>query len=70
MEQLKEQDEAVVGNAALCLSHLTGEERVAARLAKTNIVQHLLVKARDGLRPQLQHNCAILLATLAKSDQR
>ena len=36
---LKHEDEAIVGNAALCLSHLTDLPKVPAKLTKTNIIQ-------------------------------
>ncbi len=58
------------GNAALCLSHLTTLHGVCHKLTKTNIIQHLLVLARDGRKSDVQHNCAILLAKLAQGDQR
>ncbi|GFR70697.1 tetratricopeptide repeat protein 12 [Elysia marginata] len=85
LNQLTNQDETIVGNAALCLSHLTQDSeldsadksskqtlgaRVCARLAKTNIVQRLLTLARDGRNSTLQGNCAILLGKLAQGDSR
>ena len=36
---LKHEDEAIVGNAALCLSHLTDLPKMPAKLTKTNIIQ-------------------------------
>ncbi|RUS70690.1 hypothetical protein EGW08_021548, partial [Elysia chlorotica] len=64
LSRLKDEDEAVAGNAALCLSHLTKDNTqlvgkhsdgkqtlagsVCSRLVKTNIVQKLLTLARDG----------------------
>ncbi|GFN94736.1 tetratricopeptide repeat protein 12, partial [Plakobranchus ocellatus] len=86
LNRLTDTDEAVVGNAALCLSHLTkdGESdrdsgsgskqtlgaRVCSRLTKTNIIQKLLTLARDGRKTALQGNCAILLGKLAQGDSR
>ena len=68
--QLKEEEEVIVGNAALCLGHMTSVKKVVVKLVKTNIIQHLLVKARDGQRPAAQHNCAILIAKLSQGDHR
>ncbi|KAK3758583.1 hypothetical protein RRG08_041233 [Elysia crispata] len=86
LSHLKAHDEAVVGNAALCLSHLTKDTAelegkdsdskqtlgasVCSRLVKTNIVQKLLTLARDGRNSVLQGNCAILLGNLAQGDKR
>ena len=39
MGLLKEEDEALIGNAALCLSHLTQLPKVPQKLTKTNIIQ-------------------------------
>ena len=36
---LKHDDEAIIGNAALCLSHLTDLPKVPGKLTKTNIIQ-------------------------------
>ncbi|XP_022329619.2 tetratricopeptide repeat protein 12-like [Crassostrea virginica] len=70
IKQLKCDDETVVGNAALCLSHCTQIPKVSAALSKTDIIKDLLVLARDGKKPALQQNCAILIAKLAQGDQR
>lgn len=67
---LKHTDDAVVGNAALCLGHCTALPKVCKALAKTNIVMDLLVLARDQAKPTVQHNCAICIAKLAQSDPR
>ncbi|CAH1796467.1 unnamed protein product, partial [Owenia fusiformis] len=67
---LKPNDEAIQGNAALCLTHCTQTPGVASKLTKTSIIKHLLILARDGRRPELQQNCAILLAKLAQADTR
>lgn len=64
------EDELVVGNAALCLSHCTQVAKVCAVLAKTDIIKDLLVLARDGKRPAVQQNCAILIAKLAQGDPK
>jgi hypothetical protein len=63
---LTTKDEGNIGNAALCLSHCTQVSGVCASLAKTSIVQDSLVWARDGHKPTVQQNCAILLANLAQ----
>ncbi|KAJ8316038.1 hypothetical protein KUTeg_006052 [Tegillarca granosa] len=39
-------------------------------LVKTDIIKELLVLARDGKRPTVQQNCAILIAKLAQGDSR
>ncbi|KAL8618482.1 hypothetical protein ACOMHN_049899 [Nucella lapillus] len=62
---LQSQDEGIVGNAALCLSHCAQGEGVCASLAQTDIVKQTLVWARDGKKSAVQQNCAILLAKLA-----
>ena len=67
---LKNPDESIVGNAALCLSHCTQVPKVCAALTKTDIIKELLVLARDGKRPDVQQNCAILIAKLAQGDTK
>ncbi|KAK3107524.1 hypothetical protein FSP39_016660 [Pinctada imbricata] len=67
---LKSEDEVVIGNAALCLGHTTQVPKVCAALTKTDILKDLLVLARDGTKPGLQKNCAILIAKLAQGDTR
>ncbi|CAL1533745.1 unnamed protein product [Lymnaea stagnalis] len=70
MKHLNSDDEVVIGNAALCLSHLCQIEKVCAKLTKTNIIQKLLVLARDGTKAKVQSNCAILVGKLVKGDTR
>lgn len=70
MRLLKSQDEVIIGNAALCLSHCTQVPKVCQALVKTEIIKELLVLARDGKRPTVQQNCAILIAKLAQGDSR
>ncbi|XP_062595259.1 tetratricopeptide repeat protein 12-like [Saccostrea cucullata] len=70
IKQLQCEDETVIGNAALCLSHCTQVPKVCAALAKTDIIKDLLVLARDGKKSGLQQNCAILIAKLAQGDKR
>lgn len=70
VKSIKSMDESVIGNAALCLSHCTHIPKVCAALTKTEIMKDLLVLARDGKRPTLQKNCAILIAKLAQGDTR
>ncbi|KAK0053257.1 tetratricopeptide repeat protein 12 [Biomphalaria pfeifferi] len=48
MRFLAMEDEVVIGNAALCLSHLCQVKQVCSKLTKTNIIQKLLELARDG----------------------
>lgn len=67
---LNSTDEVTIGNAALCLTHMCQIEKVCAKLTKSNIIQKLLVFARDGRRPEVQSNCAILLGKLAQGDRR
>ena len=59
-----------MGNAALCLSHCTQVPKVCTALTKTDIIKELLVLARDGKRPAVQQNCAILIAKLAQGDSK
>lgn len=70
VKSIKSCDESVIGNAALSLGHCTQIPKVCAALTKTDIMKDLLVLARDGKRPQLQKNCAILIAKLAQGDTR
>ncbi|KAL5019508.1 hypothetical protein ScPMuIL_002400 [Solemya velum] len=70
MRLLKNTDDAVVGNAALCLSHCAQVNKVCAALAKTEIIQDLLALARETERHKIQQNCAILIAKLAQGDTR
>ncbi|XP_052806639.1 tetratricopeptide repeat protein 12-like [Mya arenaria] len=70
IKRLQDKDEAVVGNAALCLSHCAQGHKVCAALTNTDIIKELLVLARDGRKLELQQNCAILIAKLAQGDQR
>ena len=70
MSHLKSEDEVIVGNAALCLSHCTQIPQVCSVLVMTDIIKELLVLARDGRRPAVQQNCAILIAKLAQGDSK
>lgn len=70
IKHLKSADEVVVGNAALCLSHCTQVPKMCTALTKTDIIKDLLVLARDGKRPGVQQNCAILIAKLAQGDSK
>lgn len=70
LDGLKSEDEIVVGNSALCLSHCTQVPKVCASLTKTDIMKDLLVLARDGKRPAVQQNCAILIAKLSYGDSK
>ncbi len=67
---LTHREETVVGNAALCLSHLTAIPGVCTTLAETGIMMDLLSQARDRHKVQAQHNCAILIAKLCQGDGR
>ena len=67
---LKAGDEVIVGNSALSLSHLCNDPAVCSRLADTDIVMTTLVTARDGRRHAAQNNCAVLIAKLARGDER
>ncbi|XP_069115192.1 tetratricopeptide repeat protein 12-like [Argopecten irradians] len=70
MRLLKADDEILIGNSALSLGHCTQVPKVCAALAKTDVIKDLLVLARDGKRPAVQQNCAILIAKLAQGDSR
>jgi hypothetical protein len=64
-------DESIVGNAALCIGHcVEGREDVCAKFTATNVIQDLLVLARDSHGRDCQHNCAILCAKLVQGDAR
>ncbi|XP_012940902.1 tetratricopeptide repeat protein 12 [Aplysia californica] len=67
---LNSEDENTLGNCALCLSHICAVDKVCSKLTKTNIIQRLLVLARDGRKPNVQSNCAILIGKLAQGDAR
>ena len=67
---LKDSEDVVVGNAALCLSHCVQLRRACKALTKTNIVMDLLVLARDQSKPTVQHKCAIAIAKLANGDPK
>ncbi|BFZ22509.1 hypothetical protein BsWGS_25548 [Bradybaena similaris] len=67
---LNSEDEVTIGNAALCLSHLCQIDKFCAKLTKTNIIQKLLMLARDGKKPAVQSNCAILIGKLVQGDAR
>ncbi|XP_041373600.1 tetratricopeptide repeat protein 12-like [Gigantopelta aegis] len=70
MGLLKSDDEVVVGNAALCLSHCCQVQKAATDLVQTAIIKDLLILTRDGRRAAVQQNCAILIAKLAQADNR
>ena len=67
---LKHEDEQVLGNASLCLSHCATLPKVSAALAKTNVIMDLLVLTRDGNNTSVRHNCAILIAKLTQGHPR
>ncbi|XP_067675024.1 tetratricopeptide repeat protein 12-like [Haliotis asinina] len=67
---LIDEDEVVVGNAALCLSHCVLVPKAAKVLTKTDIIKELLVLARDGKKSAVQQNCAILIAKLTQGDPK
>ncbi|XP_071094607.1 tetratricopeptide repeat protein 12-like [Haliotis cracherodii] len=67
---LNDEDEVVVGNAALCLSHCVLVPKAAKVLTKTDIIKELLVLARDGKQSAVQQNCAILIAKLTQGDPK
>jgi len=67
---LKDEDDMIVGNAALGISLCSEVPKVAEKLTKTQIVKHLLTLARDSSKPEVRENCAILLAKLAQRDSR
>ena len=67
---LKHEDEAIVGNAALCLSHLTDLPKVPAKLTKTNIIQ-VSVLYRGDIASRYVHRKFNLMFTLSSDkDQR
>ncbi|XP_074660725.1 tetratricopeptide repeat protein 12-like [Tubulanus polymorphus] len=70
VELLNHDNEHIVGNAALCLSNCCSVTKVCSRLAKTNIIQNLLVIVRDGRMKDVQKNAGILVAKLTQGDPR
>lgn len=68
---LKKLDEKLISNAVLCMSNcVESDDHLVHNLLKTNIIMDLLYLTRDGYNANLQKNCGILIAKLAKKDQR
>ncbi|RNA00456.1 Tetratricopeptide repeat 12, partial [Brachionus plicatilis] len=68
---LKKLNEVAISNAVLCMSNcVESDDKLAERLLKTDIIMDLLYLTRDGYNIDLQKNCGILIAKLAKKDQR
>lgn len=63
-------DEATACNAALCLGHCVQLPKVGILLVETNIVDDLLKALLESRSPDVQKNCAIVLARLANSHPR
>lgn len=64
-------EEAVVGNAALCLGHCSTVQGAAASLLGTDCVPLLLYHAAsDAKRVAVQQNAAIALGKLCKAEPR
>lgn len=68
---LKKLNETLISNCVLCMSHcVETDQKLAKRLAETNIVMDLLYLTRDGFNVDMQKNCGILLAKMAKQDEK
>ncbi|ESO99933.1 hypothetical protein LOTGIDRAFT_113177, partial [Lottia gigantea] len=67
---LQHEDELVVGNSALSLSHCLQVPKSGAALTKTDIIKDLLVIIQDVKNTDVKQNCAILLGKLAQNDKR
>lgn len=70
---LKKFNEAQINNAVLCMNNCVSQcpsQKLATRLAPTNIIMDLLYLTRDGLNKDMQKNCGILIAKLCKSDDK
>ena len=53
------------------MTHCVDENQIVAKLlTKTNIVMDLLYLTRDMIKKDAQKNCGILLAKLAKNDEK
>jgi len=61
-------DDVLIGNTALCLSHCVQLPAAVQQLTKAarsaDLMMTLLLLARDQAKPTVQHNCAILIAKL------
>lgn len=65
------ENEVLINNTILCMTHCVDEnDLVAVKLTKTNIVMDLLYLTRDMNKKEAQKTCAILLAKLAKKDEK
>ncbi|CAF0754743.1 unnamed protein product [Brachionus calyciflorus] len=68
---LKKLNETVISNSVLCMSYcVESDDKLAQLLIKTNIMMDLLYLTRDGFNAEMQKNCGILIAKLAKKDER
>lgn len=69
---LHSEDEIIIGNTALCISHCADLKEVTNHLAKVNGVVEILLKhaTNDKLSNDVKQNAAICLAKLATSDER
>lgn len=68
---IKKLNEPVISNAILCINNcVESSDDLVQQLLKTNIIMDLLYLTRDGYNPDLQKNCGILIAKLAKKDHR
>ena len=65
------QDDVVIGNTALCLSHCVSEplavDQLTSAARDSDVIMTLLVLARDQAKPTVQHNCAVLIARLVEA---
>lgn len=73
---IKSTNDGISGNSALiisqCLNVVGGTEKatLAARLTSSNIMESLLLIARDGARFTAKHNASITIAKLCHADTR
>jgi len=68
---LKRFNEASINNSILCITNcLESDSTLSDRLISTDIIMDLLYLARDGHSTEMRKTCGILLAKLAKSNEK
>ncbi|XP_073255098.1 tetratricopeptide repeat protein 12-like isoform X1 [Porites lutea] len=72
VQLLHHEDEVIIGNTALCLSHCVDMKEVSDHLAGVNGVVEILLKhaTNEKLSNEVKQNAAICLAKLATADER
>jgi len=68
---LKRFNEASINNSVLCITKcLEIDLTLSDRLISTDIIMDLLYLARDGQNIEMRKSCGILLAKLAKTNEK